>query len=309
MKLPSEDVSASYPDVPLVQVPVPPPAGSTTGNQNRPIEQIIHSIEPLIEDSVPRTRPTPLVKKRSPQIISEQVVSEPAAETSPAGVAASAGPAVIWPVLPNTDSPLAPIQIPALDQPPSSPPPDSSSPVSKLPGNLSIVLLVIVILAFIAGLVIVANLTPGQTTPGTNATIPVKTIPATTPTTLKPTVVPTIVTTTTPPPGPTQVPIPSAGVYVRVTYPGTFTGVIGTPGNQFNVNDSGDQLYTISTTDGIVSVSVQKKDGSGNKITAEVYKNGVMVKSSSTTTPKGTLEIQFDLKSLQSGNVSSPASG
>jgi hypothetical protein len=306
MKLPSEDVSASYPDVPLVQVPVPPQAGSAAGNQNRPIEQIIHSIEPLIEDSVPRTQPTPLVKKRSPQIISEQVVSEPAAETSPAGVAASASPAVIWPVLPNTDSPLAPIQIPAPDQPPSSPPPVPSSPVSKLPGNLSIVLLVIVILAFIAGLVIVANLTPGQTTPGTNATTPVKTIPVihATP---KPTVLPTIVTTTTLPPGPTQVPIPSAGVYVRVIYPGTFTGVIGTPGNQFNVNDSGDQLYTISTTDGIVAVSVQKKDGSADKITAEIFKNGVMVKSSSTTTPKGTLEIQFDLKSLQSGNVSSPA--
>jgi hypothetical protein len=306
MKLPSEDVSASYPDVPLVQVPVPPQAGSAAGNQNRPIEQIIHSIEPLIEDSVPRTQPTPLVKKRSPQIISEQVVSEPAAETSPAGVAASASPAVIWPVLPNTDSPLAPIQIPAPDQPPSSPPPVPSSPVSKLPGNLSIVLLVIVILAFIAGLVIVANLTPGQTTPGTNATTPVKTIPVihATP---KPTVLPTIVTTTTLPPGPTQVPIPSAGVYVRVIYPGTFTGVIGTPGNQFNVNDSGDQLYTISTTDGIVAVSVQKKDGSADKITAEIFKNGIMVKSSSTTTPKGTLEIQFDLKSLQSGNVSSPA--
>jgi hypothetical protein len=104
-----------------------------------------------------------------------------------------------------------------------------------------------------------------------------------------------------------QVPIPPIGVYVKVLYPGTFSGVIGTPGNTFNVNDSGDQLYTISTTDGIVSVSIQKKDGSAGKITAEIYKNGVMVKSSSTTTPKGTVEIQFDLKSLQTGNTTSPA--
>ncbi len=286
-------------------------AGSATGNQARPIEQIIHSIEPLIEDSVPRTQPTPLVKKRSPQIISEQPVSEPAAETSqaepPAGASpAVSAPAVIWPVLPSTDSIMAPIQIPEPDQPLSPPPPVTSAPASKLPGTLSIVLLVIVVLAFIGGLVIAAESCTRTTGTAGPATSPVKTSPVTATVTPRPTSVPTLVTTATPPPGPTQVPIPPSGVYVRVFYPGTFSGVIGTPGNTFNVNDSGDQLYTISTTDGIVSVSVQKKDGSAGKITAEVYKNGVMVKSSSTTTPRGTVEIQFDLKSLQTGNTSSP---
>jgi hypothetical protein len=94
-----------------------------------------------------------------------------------------------------------------------------------------------------------------------------------------------------------------------VIYPGIFTGSIGTPGNQFTVNDSGDQLYSVSTTDGIVAVSVQKKDGSANKITAEIYKNGFLVKSGSITTPKGTLQIQFNLKSLESGNVTPAATG
>ena len=312
MKPPSEEVPVRQPDVPQVQIQVPPQAGSTAGNQARPIEQIIHSIEPLIEDSVPRTRPTPLMKKRSPQIISEQEVSEPVAEKSPAESPAGTGPAVsapavIWPVLPSTDSILAPIQIPEPDQPPSPPPPAASTPASKLPGTLSIVLLVIVVLAFIGGLVIAANLAPGQPASGVPATTPVKISPVTTPATPKPTTVPTLLTTATLPPGPTQVPIPPTGVYVRVVYPGTFSGVIGTPGNTFNVNDSGDQLYTISTTDGIVSVSVQKKDGSAGKITAEIYRNGIMVKSSSTSTPKGTLEIQFNLKSLQSGNTTSPS--
>ncbi len=150
MKLPTEDVPMVHPDTPLAQVPVPPPAGSSAGNQDRSIEQIIHSIEPLIEDSVPRTQPTPLVKKRSPQIISEQIVSEPVAETSTAEPSASTTPVVIWPVLPTPDLPIALAGNPEPDQPPSSPPPVPPPPVSKLPGNLSIVLLVIVILAFIA---------------------------------------------------------------------------------------------------------------------------------------------------------------
>jgi hypothetical protein len=90
---------------------------------------------------------------------------------------------------------------------------------------------------------------------------------------------------------------------VRIAYPGTYTGLIGTPGNLRDVTATGDHLYSISTTDGIVSVSVQKNDGSADMILAEVYKNGVMVKNSSTVTPRGIIEIQFDLKSLESGSA------
>jgi zinc-ribbon domain len=304
---PSEDKPVPGPVVDQVQIPVP--SQTAAENQDRPIEQIIHSIEPLIEDSVPRTQPTPLMKKRSPQIISEQVVSKPTDGTKPAETpSAGAPPAVIWPVLPSTSSPMEPVQIPP-PEPPSTPPPVPSAPLSKKPGKLPIVLVVIVILAFIAGLIIAANLGTGQTAPGANVSTPVKTTPVPTTATPKPTTLPTIVATATPSPGPTSVPIPSTGVWVRVVYPGTFTGSIGTPGNQFSVNDSGDQLYSVSTTDGIVAVSVQKKDGSANAITAEIYKNGVMVKRGSITTPKGTLEIQFNLKSLESGNVTPAATG
>jgi hypothetical protein len=307
IKPPSEEIPVPVPEVDQVQIPVP--SQTAAGKQDRPIEQIIHSIEPLIEDSVPRTQPTPLMKKRSPHIISEQEISKPEAGTSPAETpAGGAPPAVIWPVLPSTSSPVEPVQTSA-PEPPSSPPPVPSAPVSKKPGKLPIILVVIVILAFIAGLIIAANLGTGQTAPVSNVSTPVKTTLVTTTATPKPTTLPTIVTTATLTPGPTSVSIPSTGVWVRVIYPGTFTGSIGTPGNQFTVNDSGDQLYSVSTTDGIVAVSVQKKDGSANKITAEIYKNGALVKSGSITTPKGTLEIQFNLKSLESGNVTPAATG
>ncbi|HJX55896.1 MAG TPA: zinc-ribbon domain-containing protein, partial [Methanoregula sp.] len=80
------------------QIPLPPPAGSPAEHQDRPIEQIIHSIEPLIEDSVPRSQPTPLVKKRAPQIVSEPVQPEsPPAPVVPESPAETP-PAVVWPV-------------------------------------------------------------------------------------------------------------------------------------------------------------------------------------------------------------------
>jgi hypothetical protein len=159
---------------------------------------------------------------------------------------------------------------------------------------------VIVVLAFIAGLIIAANLPAGQTVTGVNVT-PVKTTVATTTATPRLTQVQTRITTV--PAGPTQIPIPSTGVWVRVMYPGTYTGMVGTPGNPKEVTDSGVHVYSIPTTDGIVGVSLQKNDGTADKLLVEVFKDGVMVKNSSTTTPKGIVEIQFDLKSLQSGNA------
>jgi hypothetical protein len=306
-----EDTMAHSHDVPQVQIPVPPQAGSATGRQERPIEDIIHSIEPLIEDSVPRTQPTPLIKKRAPPIISEQVISEslpgtvsPEIYTGPVPAGSQAGSAtpVIWPVLQKTDSPLATPPEPAPEVPELPPLRPSPPSASRLPGNLAIVLIVIVILAFIAGLIIASNLSQGQMEPGANAT-PVKTTPVTTAATPKPTTVSTTAIPTTIPTGSTQVLVPSSGVWVRVLYSGSYTGLVGTPGNQKEVTDTGDHIYSISTGEGIVAVSLQKNDGSADKIVVEVYKNGVLVRSGSTITPKGIVEIQLDLKSLQSGSV------
>ena len=318
---PAEVPRVQVPVPPQPQIPIPPPAGSPAGHQDRPIEQIIHSIEPLIEDSVPRSQPTPLVKKRAPQIISEpdqpESPPEPVPPESPpeyqtvpvlSESPAEAPPAVVWPVLQSSDSPLAPVQEPVLELPESPPPTPPSATVSKLPGTLAIAVLVIVVLAFIAGLIIAANFTAEPAAPGVNVT-PVRTALVTSPSTPQPTTVLTTALPTAVATEPAQAPIPPTGTWVRVTYPGTYTGLIGTPGNLKDVTDTGDHLYSISTSDGIVLVSVQKNDGSADKILAEVYKNGVMVKDSSTTTPRGILEIQFDLKSLESGSVNTtPAS-
>jgi hypothetical protein len=159
-----------------------------------------------------------------------------------------------------------------------------------------------VVLAFIAGLIIAANFTADQPAPGVNVT-PVKTAMATTPATPRPTTVRTTAPAAATSTVPAQALIPSTGIWARVTYPGTYTGLIGTPGNLKDVTDTGEHLYSISTNDGIVMISVQKNDGSADKILAEVYKNGVMVKSSSTVTPRGIVEIQFDLKTLESGSA------
>ena len=280
----------------ITRVSVPPSAGLAGEYQSSQIDQIIHSIEPLIEDSVPRTQqPAPLVQKQPYPEKTEQAAPEiPSASSSQ----------VLWPVLPSAESPVASTPESTAGEPESPSPPPVPGTAGKKPNYLAIVILIIALLPILAGLVIVANIMSGPSGG------PVTTIPVTTLSTTIPTPTPqstrTPVGTSTITPAPTQVMIPPNGVWVRASYPGSYIGLIGTPGNQLEVSGTGDKFYPISTSDGIVAAALQKKDGSGDIIILEVYKNGVMLKRESTVTPKGIVEIQLDLKTVPGAGNSNP---
>ena len=286
---------AAQPFITETTVPVPPSAGSAGEHQGSQIEQIIHSIEPLIEDSVPRTQQSaPLVQKHA-----NQQKTEPESPELPA----ASPPQVQWPVLPNAESPVVSSPESAAGEPEVPPPHPDLGIAGKIPNYRAIGILVVAILLILAGLVIVANIMSGPSG-GPATTTPLTTVATTIPTprpqsTRTPAVTSPITT------GPTQVMVPPNGVWVKASYPGNYIGLIGTPGNQLEVSGSGDKLYPISTSDGIVAAVLQKKDGSGDKIILEVYKNGVMLKRESSVTPKGIVEIQLDLKTLPgAGNTS-----
>ena len=287
---------APQPVIIETQVSVPPSAGSTGEHQSSQIDQIIHSIEPLIEDSVPRTQQSaPLVQKHDYQQKAEPAAPEPQA---------AAPSQVLWPVLPNAESPLASTQEATAGESGSPPPHTVPGPAGKKPNYLAIVILIIAILPILAGLVIVANIMSGPSG-GPATTAPVTSVATAIPTPPpQSTRTPVITEATTP--GPTQMMIPPTGVWVRASYPGTYIGLIGTPGNQLEVSGTGDKFYPVSTSDGIVAAALQKKDGSGDKIILEVYKNGVMLKRESSVTPKGIVEIQLDLKTLSGTGNSTP---
>ena len=284
---------APQPVIIETQVTVPPSAGSRGEHQSSQIDQIIHSIEPLIEDSVPRTQQSaPLVQKHDYLQKTETAAPEPQA-ASPSQV--------LWPVLPNAESPVASTQESTAGEPETPQPHPVPGTTGKKPNYLAIGILIIAILPILAGLVIVANIMSGPSG-GLAATTPVTTVVTTIPTPT-PQLTRTSAATTTTSPGPAQMMIPPNGVWVRASYPGNYIGLIGTPGNQIEVTGTGDKFYPISTSDGIVAAVLQKKDGSGDKIILEVYKNGVMLKRESSVTPKGIIEIQLDLKTLQSNGA------
>ncbi len=101
---------------------------------------------------------------------------------------------------------------------------------------------------------------------------------------------------TTLPASAAEVIIPETGVWLRVNYEGSFSGSAGAPGRFINITGSGDTLHRLPVKDEIVSATIQKQDNSGRKLTVEIYEGGKLVRSVSVTAPKGTVNMNADLK-------------
>jgi hypothetical protein len=295
------DAMAATPaaEVPQVQMSSPPVFGNAADKKERPIEDVIHSIEPLIEDSVPRTAPSPLVPKQHATSQQTDESPEPAASNE-TGAEPSTTPEIKWPVItPSADSPSS-----STTDTESPTPPIPHYPVPRATSRMPVWVIAgisaIVILAIIAVVFMFANPLGGGNnivaTPVPTATTIATSIPTQTP-------IPTLPVATTIPAqtsaAPAQTPqtlIPPQGVWVHVSYANKFTGAYGTAGNIGDVEGTGDQFYQIPTSEGIVVANIQKIDGSSDKLTVEVYKDGNLVTQKSTVTPKGIVEVQVDLK-------------
>jgi len=296
--------------VPQVQVHTPPAYG--TYNKERPIEDVIHSIEPLIEDSVPRTTVAPVIPSpyashthETPQTpVADPAEAQPAPETP-------ATPGVSWPVIGASAEPApaaeaAPASEPPMPPAPTLPPAIPSAPArSKKPFIIGAIVLVVLIV--IGAVFLLPMLSGGGTTTQTPDVItPSTTVPTTATVTATKTKVPvtTAATNVTAEETPVAVTttssasslVPASGVWVRVVYTDLFKGTVGTAGDQIAVADTGEKLYQIPTSEGVVSVNLQKMDGTGDKLLVEVYKDGTKVAEKSTSVPKGVVDLLVNLK-------------
>jgi hypothetical protein len=171
-------------------------------------------------------------------------------------------------------------------------------------GYSSIAAIFIVILAIAGIAILYSGILQGTppvspvTTPlpvTTVATTLATTVPTPVPTTIIPS--PTVTPTVPPEPAPQpQVIIPGTGVWVRVQYAGNYTGQISLSGGIREVMGSGDRFYQLPTVEGMVAATIQKQDGSRNVLTVDVYKNGMLVKSGTIASPRGTVDLHVDLK-------------
>ena len=190
--------------------------------------------------------------------------------------------------IPRQDSPLAEpvpaeagkgdtsVQHPAPEVTPRTPgsPPPSAGPNSRRQTFVAVAAIILIILG-ITGAVIFYPQNP--TAPG-----------------VEPTPLPT--PTIQPTPQPTPLIIPTTGVWVRVGYPGNYSGLVGNTGSMRGVTGSGDQIYKIPESEGIVQVQIHKADNSGDMLTVEVYRDGEVISHRTVSIPMGSIELLIDAK-------------
>jgi hypothetical protein len=86
----------------------------------------------------------------------------------------------------------------------------------------------------------------------------------------------------------------ASGYQVKIIYDGSWAGAVATTGSTNSYDGTGDK--TIDVTDvsyGIVSANAQKQDGSSNKITIQILKDGEIIKEGSTTAAYGVAQISI----------------
>jgi len=164
---------------------------------------------------------------------------------------------------------------------------------------------IIVVILLIAG---AAFIYPAFMSPKTSVPLPAVTPAPTTIATIVP--VTTAVITAEPTPVPAVTPIQTSGsqpqnnisgngVWVRIGYDGEYIGTIGVGGRLREVKGTGGNFYQIpaASTD-IVFISIQKLDTAGLPMTVEIFNNGKKIGEKTIMTPKGTLEMSVDLKTV-----------
>jgi hypothetical protein len=62
------------------------------------------------------------------------------------------------------------------------------------------------------------------------------------------------------------------------------------------VTGSGDQVYKIYESEGIVQAQIQKTDNTGDTLTVEIYRDGKVIGNRSVSIPMGSIELLIDAK-------------
>jgi len=107
---------------------------------------------------------------------------------------------------------------------------------------------------------------------------------------------PTIVVGVAPSVIKTQVPVtlPAEGVFVRVSYIGSFSGRYGMVNDLQTVRNSGDRVFVIDNATGTILADFHKEDSSSrHDLTVEIWKDGKAQKTATNTSGYGEVNITY----------------
>jgi hypothetical protein len=306
-KIPAESVFCNRCGSPVTQIPpVSAPVQTTAAlpivktPSARPIDEEIHSIEPLIEPSTVKIpadalRAEPVKPPLRPSLSWDdeekpETASLPEAEIPKKEPAGKGFLPQLFSVK-STDT-AAPVPSSGVtDETPAPPkPPRRHSFIQDKQTVLTVAIALVVIVIIAAGALFVYPIltSGGLTLPfGSGNGTPA---PATTSSVILPKG--TIVVKETPAPV-----IPPTGVYVHINYMGGFKGSYGISDTITTVpGNSGDRIWEVeNATNSTVQAKFEKLDGSSHELLVEIYKDGKLLTSGSTTIGHGSVALSVNM--------------
>ena len=91
--------------------------------------------------------------------------------------------------------------------------------------------------------------------------------------------------------------VPAEGVFVKVSYLGSYSGQYGMAGAMLTAKDSGNRVYEIENANRSVSATFRKTDSSTkpHELTVEIWKDGKILKYETNTSPHGEVSVSYSL--------------
>ncbi len=91
--------------------------------------------------------------------------------------------------------------------------------------------------------------------------------------------------------------VPAQGVFVKVSYLGSFSGEYGTAGEMLTARDSGERMYEVINATGTISAAFRKADSSTkpHELMVEIWKDGKVLKFDKNTSPNGEVSVDYAL--------------
>lgn len=85
--------------------------------------------------------------------------------------------------------------------------------------------------------------------------------------------------------------IPGNGIWVKISYPGRYSGFLSASGWKSDVNSSGTKWYQLPVQNTVIDGFIEKGDGSGERLEVATYNGGMLLARHETTTPHGIVEM------------------
>jgi hypothetical protein len=101
--------------------------------------------------------------------------------------------------------------------------------------------------------------------------------------------------------------VPDNGIWIRIAYPGNYSGSLKADGWNSIINSTGMTDYQLPVQNSLIEGVIEKLDGSGDRMTVGIYNGGTLISEQTTKKPHGMIDLHLTVGPALGGTAITPA--